>query len=88
MDGRPLKLKYMVEVYLNDYINLAMARSKCDLDHISNATMHGMHSVFPANKVDSEDPISKKKMIKKYGQWRVEKDVLGSTFEGVGKQWC
>ena len=41
-----------------------------------NATMHGMHSVFPANKVNIEDPISEKKMIKRDGQWQIEKDGL------------
>ena len=67
----------MIEVYVDDYIHLAIAQCKRDLDHISNATMHGMHSVFPANEDDSEDQISEKKMIKKDGQWRIEKDVLG-----------
>ena len=64
-DERPLK--FMIEVYVDDYIHLAIARSKRDLNHISNSTMHGMHSVFPANNGDSEDPISEKKMIKKDG---------------------
>ena len=50
-----------------------------------NATMHGMHSVFPANNVDIEDPISEKKMIKKDGQWQIEKDILSLAFEGVKK---
>ena len=62
-------LKFMIEVYVDDYIHLATAHSKRDLDHISNSTMHGMHSVFPANDDDSEDPISEKKMIQKDGQW-------------------
>ena len=79
-------LKFMIEVYVDDYINLAMARSKHGLDHISNATMHSMHSVSPANKIDRKDPISEKKMIRKDGQWQVEKDVLGWTFEGLEKQ--
>ena len=55
-DSRPLKS--MIEVYVDNYINLAIARSKCDLDHILNVTMHGMHSVFPAKKVDSKDPMT------------------------------
>ena len=62
-DGSPLN--FMIEVYVNDYINFAMAGRKRDLDRILNATMQGMHSMFPANKVDSKDPISKKKMIKR-----------------------
>ena len=63
-------MKFMIEVYVDDYINLVMARSKRDLDHISNTTMHGMHSVFPANKVESKDPISGKKMIKRMASGR------------------
>ena len=42
-----------------------------------------MHSVFPGNTANSEDPIFEKKMIEKDGQWREEKDILGWTFEGV-----
>ena len=82
-NGRPLK--FMIEVYIDDYINLVIARSKCDLDNISNTTMHGMHSVFPTNKDDSKDSILEKKMVKKDGQWRIEKDVLGWTFGGKNK---
>ena len=52
----------MIEVYVDDYINLAMARSRRDLDHTSDATMHGIYSVFLANKVNNKDPISEKKM--------------------------
>ena len=85
-DGHPLR--FMIEVYVGDCINPAIARSKRDLDHISNTTMHGMHSVFPANKDDSKDPIPKKKTIKKDGKWRIEKGVFGWTFEGKIKQWC
>ena len=80
-NGHPLK--FIIEVYVNDYINLAVARSKRDLDHISNATIHGMHSVFPTNKVDNKDPICEKKMIEEDGQWWLEKDVLGWKFEGL-----
>ena len=38
-----------------------------------------------AIRTPSKDPISEKKMIKKDGQWRIEKDVLGWTFEGEEK---
>ena len=47
--------------------------------------MHGMYIMFPTSAVDSKDPISKKKMRKKDGQWRVEKGILGWNFEGVEK---
>ena len=65
-DDRPLK--FMIKVYVDDYINLTSARSKRGLDHILNTMMHGMHSVLPSNKVDNNDSISKTMMIKKDDQ--------------------
>ena len=62
-DSRPLK--FMIEAYFDNYINLAITRSRRDLDHISNSTMHVIHSVFPINNVDSKDPIYKKKITKR-----------------------
>ena len=51
LPARPLHpshpLQFIVEVYMDDYISLAIPRCKQDLDHISSATMHGVHSVFP-----------------------------------------
>ena len=44
-----------------------------------------MRSIFPANNDDSKDPISEKKMIRKDGQWRNGKDVLGWIFKGKNK---
>ena len=58
-DGRTLK--FMIEVYVDNYINLAMVRSRKYFVNIPNAIIHGMHSVFPANDVDSKDPISEKR---------------------------
>ena len=42
-----------------------------------------MHSVFPTSVVNIKDLISRKKMIEKDGQWRVERGVLVWKFEGV-----
>ena len=67
----------MLEVYADDCISLAIAKSKKDLDHTVNARMHEKYSMFPASTIESKDPISEKKMIKKDGQWRVEKGILG-----------
>jgi hypothetical protein len=33
-------LRYLVEVYVNDFISLAMPRSQADLRHMANAAMH------------------------------------------------
>ena len=47
--------------------------------------MHGMHSIFPADKDGNKDLTSVKKLIKKDGQWNAEKELLEWTFEGVKK---
>ena len=74
-----------MDIYVDNYITLAIVQSKAELDHIANTTMRGMHSVFPASAIDISDPISEKKMIKKDDQWRVEKGLLDWTFEGLDK---
>ena len=78
-------LQFMMEVYVDDYISLAVPRCKADLDHLANATMHGIHSVFPANADDDEVPISLKKLKKFDGAWAINKDLLGWTFDGIAK---
>ena len=75
-------MRFVIEVYINDYINLAIARSKRDLDHIANATMHGIHSVFPANKDDSDGPISEKKMIKKMDSGKLKRMFSTGRLKG------
>ena len=47
--------------------------------------MHGIHSVFPANADDDDDPISLKKLKKLDGAWAINKDLLGWTFDGIAK---
>ena len=64
---------------------MAIASSQEQLEHVANAVMHGIHDVFPADETDSEDPISLKKLLKKEGQWALQKDCLGFTFDGEAK---
>ena len=63
------QFKYMLEVYVNDFLGLAIPRSKADLNHLSDAPMHGIHDVFSATKDGAEDPIAEKKLKKKDGEW-------------------
>ena len=44
--------------------------------------MTGIHDVFPANIIDSNDPISKKKFLKGDGQYSLLKTLLGFDFDG------
>jgi hypothetical protein len=75
----------MIEVYVDDYITLAIPRCKADLDHLSNATMHGVHSIFPPDEDDEEDAIAFKKLKRGDGKWMIRKDELGWTFDGRAK---
>lgn len=79
------KYKYLVEVYMDDYIAAAIATERRQLNHLSNVVMFGIHDVFPPDENDKEDPISFKKLEKSEGSWALEKDILGLTFDGDNK---
>ena len=78
-------LKYLIEVYVDDYINLVLATSKEQLRHVSSAILHGIHDVFPADDNDDNDPISLKKLRKHEGRYDTTKELLGFDFDGVHK---
>ena len=40
---------YLIEVYMDDYIGLAMATSRDQLDHVVGSVMHAIHDIFPPN---------------------------------------
>jgi hypothetical protein len=50
------------------------------LEHVVMAVMTGIHDVFPANIVDSNDPISEKKLLKGEGQYSLFKIHMGFDF--------
>jgi hypothetical protein len=74
--------KYFLDVYVDDFIPLAITLSRQQLAHVANAVMRGIHDVFPAHIHADSDPISYKKLLKKDGQWALQKDILGFTFSG------
>jgi hypothetical protein len=47
--------------------------------------MTGVHDVFPASIIDSDDPISKKKLNKGEGVYSTTKTLLGFDFDGTQK---
>ena len=47
----------MLEVYMDDYIALAIPKSQDQLHHVANAIMTGINDVFPPDKYDKEDAI-------------------------------
>ena len=62
-------MKFIVEVFVDDYIGVCMPRCKQDLDHVSGAILNGIHDVFPPDENDEEDPTSLKKLQKEDGAW-------------------
>ena len=79
-------LKFVLEVYMDDFIGLAIPTSLAQLRHYSNAVMYGIHDIFPPDKHDdTNDPISVKKLDKMDASWATVKDILGLTFDGVDK---
>jgi len=73
---------YFLDVYVDDFIALAVATTQKQLEHVATATMQGIHDVFPSNSIDSNDPISLKKILKGEGVWALQKDILGFQFDG------
>ena len=59
---------YMIEVYMYDYIVLAIPRIRNQLPHVANAVMTGIHYVFPTDKDDDEHAISLN-FFEKGGRW-------------------
>lgn len=79
--------RYFLDVYIDDFIQLAIPTSQQQLEHIANAVMTGIHEVFPSHQQPDEDPISHKKLGKGDGTWSLTKDLLGFTFDGTpGRQ--
>jgi len=78
-------LRYLIEVYVDDYISIAMATSREQLDHVSRSVMRGVHDVFPEEEPDEEDPLSLKKLKKMEGAWALVKSMLGFEFNGDDK---
>jgi hypothetical protein len=58
------EFKFLLDVYVDDFIPMAIATSQQQLKHVSTAIMTGIHKVFPTNVSDAEDPISVKKLSK------------------------
>ena len=71
---------YMLEVYTDDYIVLAIPKRQDQLHHVDNAIMTGIHDVFPPDKDYKEYAISLKKIIKKEAVWATINNVLGFGF--------
>ena len=75
-------LQFLLEVFVDDFIGVAIPESKDELDHCANGIQLGIHDVFPEAMIDEEDPISLKKAKQGDAQWSSQKDALGFDFDG------
>ncbi len=81
----PEPFRYLVDVYVDDFIGLAIPTSREQLDHVANGIMCGVHDIFPPHEEDSNDPISLKKLLQGDGAWDDTKEILGFVFNGSDK---
>ncbi len=78
-------LRYLLEVYVDDYVSLVIPASREHLRHVSNGTMMAIHDVFPPDEIDENDPISEKKLKQGDGEYAPTKTILGFELDGKEK---
>ena len=79
-------LQYLIEVYMDDFIAAAQAKSPEELKHIGRAMLHAIHDVFPEGLHSPDDqPVSIKKVLKGEARWSALKEILGWIFDGETK---
>jgi hypothetical protein len=80
------KFTHLLEVYIDDFIQLAQTTNQEQLRHLARTILQGIHSVFQTPEVtghDGEDPVSMKKLLQGDGLWTVRKEILGWVFDGA-----
>jgi hypothetical protein len=77
--------KYLVDMYVDDFIGLVIPTTRAQLDHVANSIMCGIHDVFPPHDEADHDPISLKKLLAGDGAWDEIKEILGFVFHGGNK---
>ena len=78
-------IQSLIEVYVDDFIGASNNLTHDNLQSLSRAILHGIHSIFPPTKLtghDGPDPIAEKKLDKGEGQWDYVKEILGWVFDG------
>jgi hypothetical protein len=76
----------MVEVYVDEFMSLVIPVSPDQLRHVVMAVMMEIHDVFPPNANNSNNPISKKKLIKDEGQYSAQKFYLALALTAQQRQ--
>ncbi len=84
-DSRANGFLYALEAYVDDFVSIVIPTSQEQLIHVATAITSGIHDIFPADLVNSNDPISKKKLLRGEGQYALIKTILGFDFDGQKK---
>ena len=85
-DSETQEFLHLLEVYIDDFIQLAQCTDPTQLLHLSCAILHGIHSIFPPPSVTGgteEDPITLKKLCQGDGLWDTCKEILSWIFNGI-----
>jgi hypothetical protein len=77
--------RYLLKVYVDNLVSLVIHTSREQLCHVSTGMMTGIHDVFPADEIDSNNPISEKKLKQLDGEYSTKKTILGFDFDGIEK---
>jgi hypothetical protein len=78
-------LHYGIEVYVDDFMSIVIPTSREQLDHVADTIMCGIHDIFPADMVDSNNSLSEKKLKKGDSQYSTLKTLLGFEFDSKQK---
>jgi chorismate mutase len=80
MEETAEKFTRLLEVYIDDFIQLAQTTNPEKLLHLARTVLHGIHSVFPSPVVTGhagEDAVSIKNLKQGDGLWATRKELLG-----------
>ncbi len=78
-------MKYLIEVYVDDFMALVILTLIKEVTHVGQAVMHRIRNVFPEHDNNANNPIAKNKLLKDKGQMSTTKMLLGFDFNGEDK---
>lgn len=73
-------LQYLLDVYDDDFIGMAISALAGQLMHVSTALLNDIHDIFLEAVDDENDLASIKKIKKQYEMWTTQKEILGYYF--------
>jgi hypothetical protein len=77
----PGQLRYMLEVYMDDFISAIIPTSKQQIEHVARSILNRIHDFFPPSGDNEQDPILLKKLRKGNGTYDTTKCLLGFEFD-------